>query len=189
LQWATGLAGQLAPEQITGHDIFRIGVALAHRYQFRVFLLGAEFGTAKRIARRLKEERPGLEIDGTDGGKFTSDGQNANNEVLLEQIRSFDPHLIFVALGAPKQELWIADNLAKLAPCVLVGVGSVFDTQAGILPSVPRWIYGAGLGSLFQLLIAPRRYARRYLIEDPPTFGRALGQALKHRLRQKTRLT
>jgi N-acetylglucosaminyldiphosphoundecaprenol N-acetyl-beta-D-mannosaminyltransferase len=179
--WATWISGRPAPEQISGHDLFRDAVALAQRFGFRIYLLGGRPRVVQELLQRLQRDFPGLAVDGTDGGTFSDDGRNPKNEDLLNRISAFDPQLIFVALGAPKQELWIADNLARLRGCVAIGVGGVFDTQAGYLPRAPRWMQVVGLESAFQLLIAPRRYARRFLIEDPPTFGRMVAHAFRQR--------
>jgi len=183
LLWATWLAACPAPEQITGHDIFRESIALAHAHRFKVYLLGGQYGVADELACLLQKNLPGLQVGSDSGGRFSVKGQNEHNDDLVERIRSFDPHLIFVALGAPKQDLWIANNLSRLSGCVAVGVGGVFDTQTGSLPRAPRWMQVAGFESAFQLLVAPRRYGRRYLIEDPPTLGRILALALRRRLR------
>jgi N-acetylglucosaminyldiphosphoundecaprenol N-acetyl-beta-D-mannosaminyltransferase len=181
LLWATRLAGRSAPEQITGHEIFRDGVTLAHQCRYRVYLLGGGPGVAKDLAGRLRGVLPGLAVQGSDGGMFSSEGHNSENHPLLEQIKVFDPHLIFIALGAPKQDLWIVNNQRHLSRSVVVGVGSVFDTETNRLPRAPKWMQIVGLESVFQLLIAPRRYARRYLLEDPPTFMRMLAQAIRQR--------
>ena len=182
LLWLTRLLGRPAPEQITGHDLFRDGIALAAQHNYRVFLLGAGPGVAAEVARRLQHDFPGLQVMGTDHGAFDAEGRAERPEALIAQIRDFAPHMLFVSLGCPKQELWIAANLPTLSVPMAVGVGCVLDVAGGKMRRAPRWMQLAGLESLFQLLTAPRRYARRYLRDDPPTLVRALGEILARRL-------
>ncbi|WP_280155155.1 WecB/TagA/CpsF family glycosyltransferase [Piscinibacter sp. XHJ-5] len=185
--WVSRLLGEPLPEQITGHDLVRESIRLARAHGHRMFLLGGMPGVAADVARRLERENPGLCVQGDDGGSFSADGDNEDNAALVQRIREFEADLLFVALGAPKQELWLARNLHATGVSVAVGVGGVFDTLSGRLPRAPRWMQVAGLESLFQLLIAPRRYARRYVLEDPPTLARVAWLALVTRVTRKRR--
>jgi len=182
VQWLTYIVGQPAPEQITGHAVFEAVMNLAKERPLRILLLGGGRNVASDVASKHQVLAPRSEIVGWSGGEFSPNGSNADNDALLETIKTFDPHVLFVALGAPKQELWIYRNRKALSGCVAIGVGNVFDTQVGILPTVPKALYQAGLGSVAQLMIAPKRYWRRYLLEDPPTLARALVHAIGKRI-------
>ena len=184
--WLTRLLGKPAPEQITGHDLFRDCVALAARRNYRIFLLGAGPGVAADVAERLQRDFPGLQVMGTDHGRFDADGRAERPEELVAQIRAFAPQLLFVSLGCPKQELWIAANLDKLDVPMAVGVGCVLDVVSGQMGRAPRWMQVAGLESLYQLLTEPKRYARRYLRDDPPTLYLVLRDALGQRRARQT---
>ena len=184
LLWLARLRGTPSPEQVTGHDLVREGLALAARRGWRVFLLGGAPGVAASLARTLERERPGLRAEGAEGGRFTDDGRCDGDAEILARIRAFAPHLLFVALGAPKQELWLARNLQASGALVGAGVGGVFDTLAGTLGRAPRWMQVAGLESPYQLAVAPRRFARRYLLRDPPTLLRVAAAVTASRLRE-----
>lgn len=181
LWWAARLAGSKAPEQITGHDLFHDCARLAHRCGFRVFLLGGAPGVAAQVAARLRGQFRGLAVQSAQGGQFERNGRNRGQAATLQAISAFNPHLLFVALGAPKQENWIAEHLPRLPACVAIGIGGVFDTVAGRLPRAPRWMQVSGLESVFQLAVAPRRYGVRYLFEDPPTLLKLIAQAIAKR--------
>lgn len=181
LLWILRLAGEVAPRQVTGHDLMRACIPLAVERGWRIFLLGGAPGVAESLAAKLTAENPGLCVEGTDGGRFTETGGNDDNDALIARLRAFGPHLLFVALGNPKQDAWIGRNLEAVGGAVAMGVGGVFDTLTGSLPRAPRWMQVAGLESLFQLCIHPGRYWRRYLIEDPPTLWRLLRLALRQR--------
>lgn len=182
LLWLLRGAGEAVPEQITGHDLMRECLALGQRRGLRMFLLGGAPGVAERLAARLEAENPGLRVMGTDGGRFTETGEGSEDAELIPRIRAFAPHLLFLALGQPKQDAWIARNLLAVGGPVAMGVGGVFDTLSGTLPRAPRWMQRAGLESPYQLVIDPKRYWRRYLLDDPPTLARLLGQVLRRRL-------
>ncbi len=85
----------------------------------------------------------------------------------LHRLQGTDAAVIFVGLGAPKQELWMARHANDLPGRVLVGVGSAIDVLAGEVPEAPRWMTRVGAEWLFRLAHEPRRLARRYLIDDP----------------------
>jgi N-acetylglucosaminyldiphosphoundecaprenol N-acetyl-beta-D-mannosaminyltransferase len=85
----------------------------------------------------------------------------------LEQIRLSEPHLLFVALGAPKQELFIDRTAALRGPCIAVGVGAAFDFVAGRVSRAPTWMSKLGLEWAYRLWREPRRLWRRYLLQDP----------------------
>jgi N-acetylglucosaminyldiphosphoundecaprenol N-acetyl-beta-D-mannosaminyltransferase len=182
LLWASRLHNEPAAEQITGHDLFRECIAMAASRGYGVFLLGAAPGVAEGLARQLAREHPGLRITGTHHGSFSADGQAERPQELAAQIREFRPEFLFVALGAPKQCTWLARNLVELAVPVGVGVGCVFDVVSGNLPRAPQWMQVAGLESVYQLVQAPTRYARRYLVDDPPTLARITWATLRKRL-------
>lgn len=181
LLWLSRLAGFSAPAQITGHDLVRECAALAARRELPVLLLGGAPGVAATAAQRLATLHPGIRATGICGGMFDGAGTSADPKALTAQIEALKPRFIFVGLGAPKQERWLAASLRDLPPAVGIGVGGVLDTLAGRLPRAPRWMQRAGLESAFQLAIHPRRYARRYLRDDPPTLARTLVEALRRR--------
>ena len=187
LQWATWLLGEPAPEQITGHDLFRESIKLAAERDYGIFLLGGAPGVASSVAEKLESEHPGLRARGTSHGRFAADGHAERQDELEEQILEFKPDLLFVALGAPKQDLWIANHCAKLNVPVAVGVGCVLDVAAGTMRRVPEWVQKCGLESPVQMLFSPRRYTKRYLIDDPPTLLRMAWYILRRRLLRRPR--
>ena len=88
----------------------------------------------------------------------------------VARLKAAQPDVIFCALGAPTQELWMAAHHDELAPAVLVGVGAAFDVMSGRMPEPPRWATEIGVEWLFRLAREPRRLARRYLWDDPRFF-------------------
>jgi N-acetylglucosaminyldiphosphoundecaprenol N-acetyl-beta-D-mannosaminyltransferase len=86
---------------------------------------------------------------------------------VVERIRAAKADLVLVALGAPKQELWIAEATPELRPAVLLGIGAAIDFIAGTAKRAPSWMSRSGLEWLYRLVQEPRRMWRRYLLRDP----------------------
>src|SRR6185437_5575413 len=91
---------------------------------------------------------------------------------ILRMINAARPGFLFVALGAPRQDLWIRDNHDQLDVPVCMGVGCVFDVLAGAVVRAPRWMQRTGLEWAYRLFQEPGRLWRRYLLNDSLMFGR-----------------
>ena len=138
--------------------------SLAARNGWRVFYLGGAPGVAAEAARRLGERYPGVRVETQDGYFDMTPGAEEATEALA-RIASFDPHVLFVGMGMPRQELWIAQNRAALPPCAVFSVGAAFDYEAGAQRAAPRWMGRLGVEWLFRLCVDPRRLAHRYCVE------------------------
>lgn len=120
----------------------------------RLFLLGAKPGVAELAAARLQGEYPGLTVCGAHDGYFKEDGP------VAEEIRAAQADVVFVCLGAPKQELWMVRNGAACGARLLVGLGGSLDVFAGTVKRAPvRW-QKLGLEWLYRLLKQPSRIGR-----------------------------
>ncbi|MDD3654595.1 MAG: WecB/TagA/CpsF family glycosyltransferase [Desulfotomaculaceae bacterium] len=158
--WACRLAGNPVPERVTGIDLMLALVERAASEGWRVFLLGAAPGVASEAATRLSLQYPGLQIAGTHHGFFSND-EEAEVSRLVRESR---PDLLFVALGAPKQELWIDRSIAQTGAAVAVGVGGSFDVVAGRAQRAPGWVCRLQLEWLYRLLKEPARWRRQLVL-------------------------
>ena len=141
-------------ERVTGTDIMQ---DICARTSERVFLLGAATGIAEEASKRLKERNPSLQIVGTYAGSPKEEDEN----IILEKINSCSPTLLFVAYGAPAQDMWISRNLEKLPSVkIAMGIGGAFDFISGKRKRAPKWIQKLGLEWLFRLMLEPRRIKR-----------------------------
>jgi len=86
---------------------------------------------------------------------------------IVERINAAQPDIVWVGLGAPKQEYWMAAHQGRIAAPVMIGVGAAFDFHAGLKRQAPLWMQRSGLEWLFRLLSEPRRLWKRYLINNP----------------------
>lgn len=120
----------------------------------RLFLLGAKPGVAELAAAELKQRYPGLQICGTHDGYFQEDGP------VVEEIRAASADVVFVCLGAPKQEQWMAAHGAACGAKLLVGLGGSLDVFAGQVKRAPETWQKLGLEWLYRLIKQPSRIGR-----------------------------
>jgi len=135
-------------------------MATAAAEGWRVFYLGGKPGVAARAAEKLRQQYPGLVLE-TRHGYFTPE----ENDAVLEEITRFQPHVLMVGMGMPRQEHWVLDNLERISANAILTAGACFDYVAGVIPTPPRWMGRMGLEWLYRLWSEPRRLARRYLLE------------------------
>jgi N-acetylglucosaminyldiphosphoundecaprenol N-acetyl-beta-D-mannosaminyltransferase len=166
LVWSARLLGTPLPAKISGSDLVWPLMERAARGGWRVYLLGGDPGVAEKAADRLGREL-GATIVGADASRIRLDAPAPEVDVIVDRIRATRPALILVALGAPKQELWIHQVRSRLQPAVLIGVGASLDFIAGTVRRAPRWLSRLSLEWLYRLLREPRRLAYRYLWKDP----------------------
>ncbi len=161
--WASRLIGPTLPERVTGAELMPLLCAEASLRQLRVYFLGAAPGVAERAKRALEAQYPDLQVVGTYSPPLGFEKDPLQNQQVIERLRFARPHLIFVGLGAPKQELWMASNASLLGSGVFLGIGAAIDFCAGQVRRAPLWMQKGGLEWLFRLLQEPKRLAKRYL--------------------------
>jgi exopolysaccharide biosynthesis WecB/TagA/CpsF family protein len=159
------LAGRLkrSPfhENLNGSDFNLRLLETASEEGWRVFLLGGLPGVAELAAANIRKRLPALEIVGTRHGFFRDPAGDA------AAVRRSGAEVVMVALGHPRQELWLADHLAESGAACGVGVGAFLDFQSGTIRRAPRWMNRLGIEWLYRLAQEPRRLWRRYLVGNP----------------------
>lgn len=166
LVWASRLLGTPLPERVAGADLVLPLAARAAERGWSIYLLGGAPGDAERAAGELVR-RFGVRIAGVDAARIElGETDAAEHRAVVDRIRAAAPDLVYVALGAPKQELWIHRHRAELGSTVLLGVGASLAFVAGTVARAPRWMARAGLEWLHRLGHEPRRLWRRYLVDD-----------------------
>lgn len=158
--WAGRKLGHTVPERVAGCDLFVNLAALAAKKQYKVFFFGAAPGIAEAARDKLAAEHPGLQVVGCRNGYF----DESDNEAIIAEINASGADMLFAALGAPKQELWLARYRDKLKPKILMGVGGSFDVMAGKMERAPLWMQKASLEWLFRLYKQPSRIGRMMVL-------------------------
>ncbi len=148
----------------------------AARRGWRVFYLGSRPGVPERGAEILREKAPGLQIATAQGHFSTS---TEENQKVLEKINDFQPNVLMVGMGMPRQEHWILDNLENLQANVVISVGGCINYVAEATPTPPSWMAPVLLQGIYRLLNDPRRLWRRYLLEPWFVLGLALREWTK----------
>lgn len=138
--------------------------SLADRKGWRVLSIGGAPGVGEAAAAKLVTRYPGAEIE-TRHGYFDAAPGSADNAAVLAQVAAFRPHVLFVGMGMPRQEFWIADHFDALPPCVVLSVGAAFDYEAGAQKAAPRWMGRAGIEWAYRLFHDPKRLFVRYCVE------------------------
>jgi N-acetylglucosaminyldiphosphoundecaprenol N-acetyl-beta-D-mannosaminyltransferase len=172
LIWLSKILGSPLPERVAGSDLLMPTLQLAARRQWRVYLLGGAPGVAAEVTTLLTE-KIGVTVAGWDDSRIESDGSDRAGDSIARAAAA-RPDLIFVALGPPKQELWIERARDRVKPAVLLGVGASLDFLVGKYKRAPQWMGDAGLEWAYRLAQEPRRLWRRYLLEGPRFLGIAL---------------
>jgi N-acetylglucosaminyldiphosphoundecaprenol N-acetyl-beta-D-mannosaminyltransferase len=157
LLWAARRQGTPLPERVTGSDGVPLIAQRAEERGWRVFFLGAAPGVAERTAQILAERSPGLQVAGTHAG---APGDCEAPEIIA-LVRSSAPDILFVAFGAPQQDLWIARHRDALGVPVMMGVGGAFDHITGVRRRAPGWVQRLSLEWLFRLVTQPWRWRRQ----------------------------
>lgn len=138
--------------------------SVAIREGWRVLSVGGAPGVGDEAARRLKARYPDADI-AIHHGFFDARPGSSENAAVLDRITAFKPHILFVGMGMPRQELWIAENFERLPDCVILSVGAAFDYEAGVQSAAPRWMGRAGVEWAYRLLHDPKRLFVRYCVE------------------------
>ena len=162
-------------QNVNGTDLFpRVCAALDERGG-SVFLLGAKPGVADAVADWIRERHPAVRIAGTRNGYFTPEEEPE----LVRQVAESGAQLLLVAFGAPRQDMWLAENLPHLGVHAAMGVGGLFDFYSGRVPRAPVWMREIGMEWLYRFIQEPRRMWRRYLVGNVVFLWRVLAQRLR----------
>ncbi|MBR2723554.1 MAG: WecB/TagA/CpsF family glycosyltransferase [Lentisphaeria bacterium] len=153
------ILGYHVEENVNGTDMFPL---LAQK-SYRIYLFGGAPDVAKKALAKAKELNGRAEFIGCADGFFK---EKSEDEVLSE-INTLKPDIILVALGVPKQEMWINDNLSKLPPCAAIGVGGLLDFVSERIPRAPLWMRKCNIEWCYRLYNEPVRLFKRYIIGNP----------------------
>jgi N-acetylglucosaminyldiphosphoundecaprenol N-acetyl-beta-D-mannosaminyltransferase len=170
---AARLLGTRLPERVAGIDLMDALMARAAQRGWRVFILGARDEVLERASAVLAERHPGLILAGTRNGYFKPE----ETAGVCEQIRAARTDVLFVAMGTPHKELFLAEHGPSLGVPLVMGVGGAIDVVAGVTRRAPVLWQRLGLEWLYRMLQEPRRMFRRYAVTNA-RFAALLGRAL-----------
>lgn len=154
--WAGRYLGNEVPERVAGFDLYNQLLKLSADKGYKVYFFGGAPGVAEAAKNKAEELYPGVQIVGCRNGYFTE----AEEEAIIKEINDAAPDMLFVALGAPKQEKWLVKYRNQLKSRVLMGIGGSFDVLAGKMERAPKWMQEASLEWAFRLYKQPSRFMR-----------------------------
>lgn len=167
LLWAAKFLRTPLNGRVNGTDLFERLCAVAAENELKVFFLGGRPGAADKAGQILQGRNPDLKIVGTFCPTYGFESNLAELALINSQIKSASPHILFVGLGAPKQEYWIHSNFQELGVPISVGIGVSFELVADMVKRAPVWMQKGGLEWVFRLIVEPRRLWQRYIIGNP----------------------
>lgn len=154
--WAMKRAGRPLTQRVSGVELVDEVCRLSSRKGYRVFFLGAAPGVAERAADRMRLKHPGANIVGTQDGFFHRDEERA----IINRIRELQADVLFVAMGIPKQELFISDNMYELNAKVAMGVGGSFDVLSGLVKRAPVIVQKLKMEWAWRFIMNPRKWSK-----------------------------
>ncbi|HXE44422.1 MAG TPA: WecB/TagA/CpsF family glycosyltransferase [Conexibacter sp.] len=167
LAWALRKLGHDIDARVYGPELMARACARAERNGQRFYLYGGRSEKAlAQLAANLLDRHPGLQLAGGWSPPFRDLSELELDEVAA-RINAARPDVVWVGIGVPKQEKWMAAMRDRLDAPVLVGVGAAFDFHAGLIPQAPAWMQQRGLEWLFRLAQEPGRLWRRYARHNP----------------------
>jgi N-acetylglucosaminyldiphosphoundecaprenol N-acetyl-beta-D-mannosaminyltransferase len=180
LVWALNALGHGLDDRVYGPELMDRACARAAQTGRRFYLYGGRNqGALAELARRLRLRHPGLQIVGGHCPPFRPLTGPEEDAVATEINRS-GADVVWVGVGVPKQEKWMARMRDRLDAPVLIGVGAAFDFHAGLVPQAPDGLQRLGLEWAFRLVHEPRRLWRRYLRYNPRFVVGFARQYLRH---------
>ena len=167
LVWFLRRHGHPRQERMYGPDVMLRLLHLANDSRLRIFLFGATSSTLSTLNKSIQRRFPRISISGTYSPPFKKEFGKMDVREQVRLINRARPHILFVGLGAPKQEIWMHRAKPLLRTPVILGAGAGFDFIAGTKSQAPRWMMRAGMEWLFRLCSEPRRLWFRYGILNP----------------------
>ncbi|MBS1952286.1 MAG: N-acetylmannosaminyltransferase [Cytophagales bacterium] len=151
-------------ERIAGMDFMGSVLHECEKNQLPVFFYGSTPEVLQQLKNKVQEKFPALAVAGMISPPFRP-LTNEETGRMIDSINSSGAHLVFVGLGCPKQEMWMANNSRHINACLL-GVGGAFEIYAGLAKRAPQWMCRAGLEWLFRFSQEPRRLFKRYAVTN-----------------------
>lgn len=186
LVWAANLLGEDLPNRVYGPELMSRYSARSAELGHRVWLYGGrDQGSLVQLALSMRRDHPGIQIVGGYSPPFR-DLTAEEEDALAAQINAQKPDVLWVGIGVPKQEKWMARIRERLDVPVMCAVGAAFDFHAGRISQAPRWMQERGLEWTYRIAQEPRRLLPRYLYYNPRFLAAFSKQLVRERRRARS---
>ena len=179
LYWYAQLKGLRDVGHVPGPDFLPKFIKQTHKTKIKHYFFGSTQEVLIKLTKNLQSHYPEINIAGSYSPPFRELSTEENSEII-KNINNLKPDIIWIGLGAPKQETWMADNWEKLQPALLMGVGAAFDFHAGTIKRAHPVFTKLGIEWLHRLFQEPRRLFSRYLITNSLFLWFLLTNLFKH---------
>ena len=185
LVWAANLLGENLPNRVYGPELMKRYNARCARKGHRVWLYGGrDQGSLVQLSLNIRHDNPGIQIVGGYSPPFRQLTEREEDE-LVARINRDRPDVLWVGIGVPKQEKWMARMRERLDVPVMAAVGAAFDFHAGRISQAPPWMQERGLEWTYRIAQEPRRLLPRYLYYNPTFLMQVGRQVVRERLRSQ----
>ena len=168
---ASKMLGTPLKEKVAGIDFIEHLMKTLEHTDRSFYFLGSKPGVAELAAQKMKEKHPKLYICGMNDGYFKDEAP------VIEKINAAKPDVLFVCLGAPKQELFMKNHLDELHIKLMIGLGGSLDSFAGTVKRAPKWMIRCNLEWLYRLIKEPKRFGR--MLRLPKYLFAVLGKRIR----------
>lgn len=173
LIWISKAYGTPIKQKVSGSDAFPLICNMAAENGYKIFILGAAEGVAAKAAEKLKVKYPNLQVAGTYSPIYGFEKDEKEIKKVIDIVNDAKPDILFVGVGAPKQEKFIHKYKNELKVPISLGIGAAIDFEAGNIKRAPKWMQKSGLEGFYRFFKEPRRLFKRVFIEDFKIFGLA----------------
>lgn len=181
--WASKILGKPLKEKVSGSDIIPFLSKHFAQKQYKLFFLGAAPGIAQKAADNLINQFPEMKIVGNYSPSYGFENNNEEIREIIDMIKTAKPDILFVGVGAPKQEKWIHKYYKEIDVPVSIGVGASLDFLAGNIQRAPLIMQKIGLEWFWRLMQEPKRLWKRYLVDDSKFLALVIKEYLKNKSR------
>jgi N-acetylglucosaminyldiphosphoundecaprenol N-acetyl-beta-D-mannosaminyltransferase len=189
LVWAAKLLGEKLDDRVYGPELMLRYCERSRDRGHRVFLYGGrDQGSLAQLTLNLRVKFPGIKIVGGYSPPFRA-LTDSEEHAIADQINAAEADVVWVGIGVPKQEKWMARMRDRLDAPVIAAVGAAFDFHAGRVSMAPGWMQARGLEWTYRIAQEPRRLLPRYLIHNPRFVLRFAVQLVRERLLARRALT
>jgi N-acetylglucosaminyldiphosphoundecaprenol N-acetyl-beta-D-mannosaminyltransferase len=177
LVWWSRRSGHADASRVCGPDLMEAICAVSVARNYRHYFYGGSEAVVDQLVQNFTRKYPGFSVVGVRSPPFRplTDDEDAADVAAINEAR---PDFVWVGLGMPKQEKWMASHVGRIHATALLGVGAAFDFHAGVKPRAPVWMQRSGTEWMFRLASEPRRLARRYLIDNTVFLMHSVRQVL-----------